>query len=63
MRGRLHNAGMMTHTQRVALYRRIIADKRVQLTEFTVALMRNAAPNQAAMDALNEALRELGYQR
>lgn len=54
---------MMTHTQRVALYRRIIADKRVQLTEFTVALMRNAAPNQAAMDALNEALRELGYQR
>ena len=54
---------MMTHTDRVALYKKIIADKKVQLTEFNVALMRAKAPNQAAMDALNAALKELGYER
>lgn len=51
----------MTHDQRVALYVRILTSKQVLLTEFNVALIRNAAPNQQALDAANAALLQLGY--
>lgn len=54
---------MMTHTELVALYKRIITAKRVVLDDFTVAAMRAAAPDQRAMAALNTAVRELGYPR
>ena len=54
---------MKTQTELVALYKRIILAKRVVLDDFTVAAMRNAAPDQRAMDALNTAVAEMGYPR
>ena len=59
----LHNDHMKTQTELVALYKRIILAKKVRLDDFTVAAMRNAAPDQRAMDALNIAVKDLGYQR
>lgn len=59
----LHNDHMKTQTELVALYKKIILAKKVILDDFTVAAMRNAAPDQRAMDALNIAVAELGYQR
>lgn len=53
----------LTHTERVALYKKIITDKKVVLSDFTVALMRNAAPGQKELDATNDALLELGWQK
>ena len=53
----------MTQPELVALYKRIILSKKVVLDDFTVAAMRNAAPDQRAMDALNIAVKELGYPR
>ena len=54
---------MKTQTELVALYKKIITDKKLVLTDFTVAAMRNAAPDQRALDALNIAVKELGYPR
>jgi hypothetical protein len=51
-----------THKDRVALYKKIITDKKVVLSDFTVALMRNAAPGQLELDAINDAVKELGWQ-
>ena len=52
----------MTHQQRVALYVRIINTKLTQgLNINTVAHMRRAAPSQIELCALNDALRQLGW--
>ena len=59
----LHNDHMKTQTELVALYKKIILAKKVVLSDFAVAAMRNAAPDQRAMDALNIAVKDLGYQR
>lgn len=63
VRGLQHNTRMKTHIELVALYKKIILMKKVILDDFTVAAMRNAAPGQREMNALNDALKELGYQR
>jgi len=54
---------MKTQAELVALYKKIILAKKVVLDDFTVAAFRNAAPDQRAMDALNIAVKELGYPR
>ena len=59
----LHNTLMKTQAELVALYKKIILAKKVVLDDFTVAAFRNAAPDQRAMDALNIAVKELGYPR
>ena len=54
----------MTHAERVDLYVKIIKAKlSMPLTDFKVAYLRNAAPGQKEMDALNDALIKLGWQR
>jgi hypothetical protein len=54
---------MKTQAELVALYKKIITDKQLVLTDFAVAMMRNNAPNQRVLDALNIAVKELGYPR
>ena len=52
----------MTHQQRVALYVRIINTKLTQgLNTNAVAYLRRAAPSQIELRALNDALRQLGW--
>lgn len=54
----------MNHEARVALHVKIINTKfKGPLNEFAVALMRNAAPTKAELEALNEALAQLGWKR
>lgn len=53
----------LTHTERVELYKKIIIDKKVVLSDYTVALMRNAAPAMIHLEAINDAVKELGYQK
>ena len=53
----------LSQVQRVALYKKIIINKRVVLSDFTVALMRNATPSLVALEAVNTALKELGWQK
>ena len=54
----------MNHEARVALYVKIIKTKlKGPLNEFAVALMRNAAPSKQELDALNDALIQLGWKR
>lgn len=54
----------LTHEQRVALYVDIIKTRLPgPLTDFNVALMRTKSPGQKELDALNDALKQLGWQR
>lgn len=53
----------LTHKERVELYKKIIIDKKVILDDYTVALMRNAAPTMIHLEAINDAVKELGYQK
>lgn len=53
----------LTHEERVALYVKIIEGKKLTLSDFNVALMRNGAPSKVELDALNDALLQLGWER
>jgi hypothetical protein len=54
----------LTHEERVKLYVKIFNEHGPKpLTEFNVALMRNAAPSQPELDALNDALKQLGWEK
>lgn len=54
----------LTHEERVKLYVGIIqANLKGPLTDFNVAYMRNRAPTQPELDALNDALKQLGWER
>lgn len=55
----------LTHEARVQLYMDIINRglKGAPLTDFNVALMRAKAPSQPELNALNDALKTLGWQR
>lgn len=51
----------LTHVQRIELYVKLITERALPLTPYKVALMRNAAPSQAELDALNSALQQLEW--
>lgn len=54
----------LTHEARVQLYVDIINTKlKGPLTDFNVALMRAKSPSQVELDALNDALKKLGWER
>lgn len=54
----------LTHEERVKLYVKIIETRAPKpLTDFMVARMRNAAPSEPEMLALNEALVQVGWPR
>jgi hypothetical protein len=56
----------LTQEQRVELYVKILREKFIpkgHMNEFGVAYLRNAAPTQIEMDALNAALLQLGWQK
>jgi hypothetical protein len=54
----------LTHEQRVQLYTDIIQTKlKSGLNDFIVATMRNKAPSQVELDALNAALVQLGWEK
>lgn len=55
---------VLSHEARVDLYVNIIKAKLPgPLTEYNVALMRNAAPSVPEMEALNEALVKMGWEK
>lgn len=54
---------LMSHEERVQLYVRIIESQKLTLSDYNVALMRNGAPGQRELDALNDALKQLGWER
>lgn len=54
---------LMSHEERVQLYVRIIESQKLTLSDYNVALMRNGAPGQRELDALNAALVQLGWER
>lgn len=54
----------LTHEQRVDLYVNIIQLRmKGPMTDFNVALMREKAPSKPELDALNDALKKLGWER
>lgn len=60
----LPRKGTITHDQRVALYVDIIKTRLGgPLTDYNVALMRAKAPSQPELDALNDAIKQMGWQR
>lgn len=60
----LPRKGTLTHKGRVALYVEIINTKlQGPLTDFIVSYMRARAPSQEELNALNDALREVGWER
>ena len=54
----------LSHEERVALYVDIIRTKlKGPLTDFNVALMRAKSLSQVELDALNDALKKMGWER
>lgn len=53
----------LSHVQRIELYVNIITQKGLPLTEYKVALMRNSAPSLIELEAINEALKQLGWEK
>jgi len=52
----------LSHEKRVALYIHIIQGFKLPLSQSHVATMRAKAPGSEELEALNEALRKLGFQ-